>query len=405
MKNMFKLLLISLLMTPAFAATYSPVNGNYSFQEAPEYLAILAQVKAKGDFATKPSLVDTKTPTAKPMTRGEQMVAEAKARNREIIAAQNKAAASAPEIEDEWEKIKAEDKKTRDGWKQEVKDSLAQWRKEQDIFLGKIKVYQENTFVIPAPKEIIVEKKVIVNLPEVQMVNGTFNVAIRDQSARATCSAFAGIRALEIILNQNKIDKDLSEQYFYWASKPECMSSPCAQKGSWVTSAFRFSKQKNQVDIPTESNCAYAASSIDKNETQTPLPSNCNVGSAKVENYQEVRTLADVIDSLKKNTPVIMAAKLSENFYKNQGLVTLADSTTTRGVSLDNHALGHAFLAVGVMELPEKIKASEGSYCIVVANSWGKGWGAGGYACLTERWLTKFRQPAPFIAVTKVSAN
>lgn len=403
---MLKYLILSLLITPVIAATYVPVSGDYKFQDAPEYQAILAQIKTKGEFASKE--LKTPTPTVKPMTRGEQVVAEAKARNREIIAAQNKAAAQAPattDINADWEKIKAEDKKTRDGWKQEVKDSLTQWKKEQDIFLGKIKVYKENTFVIPAPKEIIVEKKEIINLPDVQIVNGAFNVPIRDQSARATCSAFAGIRALEVILNQNKIDKDLSEQYFYWASKPECMSSPCAQKGSWVTSAYRFSKQRPQVDIPTESNCAYQATSVDKNETQTPLPSNCNVGSAKVENYQEVRTLSDVIDSLKKNTPVIVAAKLSENFYKNQGLVTLADSTNTRGVSLDNHALGHAFLAVGVIELPEKIKSSEGAYCIVVANSWGKGWGAGGYSCLTERWLTKFRQPAPFIAVTKISAN
>ncbi len=99
-----------------------------------------------------------------------------------------------------------------------------------------------------------------------------------------------------------------------------------------------------------------------------------------------------------------MAAKLSENFYKNNGLVTLADSTKQTG-TMDAHSLGHAFLAVGVMELPEKIKASEGSFCLIVANSWGKGWGAGGYSCLTEKWLAKHRQPSPFIAVTEVSAK
>lgn len=405
---MFKFFFLALLATPAIAATYSPVLGSYNFEAAPEYQAILAQIKTKGEFAAK-TTPDQTPPTPKAMTRGEQVVAEAKARNREIIAAQNKAAKEATDkvgtVTDEWEKIKLEDKKTREGWKKQVSDQLSQWKKEQDIFLGKIKVYKENTFEIPAPKEVIVEKKVINNLPDVQIVNGTFNVAIRDQSARATCSAFAGIRAIEILLNQNKIDRDLSEQYFYWASKPDCQSSPCEQKGSWVTSAYRFSKQKPQVDIPTESNCAYQASSVDKNETQIPLPTNCHVGSAKVENYQEVRTLSDVIDSLKKHTPVIMAAKLSENFYKNAGLVTLADSEATRGMTLDRHALGHAFLAVGVMELPEKIRLSEGSFCIVVANSWGKGWGAGGYSCLTEKWLAKFRQPAPFIAVTKISAN
>ncbi len=100
-----------------------------------------------------------------------------------------------------------------------------------------------------------------------------------------------------------------------------------------------------------------------------------------------------------------MAAKLTENFYKNQGLVSLGEADKKLGVGLDQHALGHAFLAVGLMELPEKIKTQEGSFCIVIANSWGKGWGAGGYSCLTEKWLTKYRQPAPFAAVTHISVR
>ena len=123
----------------------------------------------------------------------------------------------------------------------------------------------------------------------------------------------------------------------------------------------------------------------------------------KVESFKEVKTIADALESLKQNIPVIMAARLSWNFYKNEGLVTLSESERPAPNQLDHHSLGHAFLAVGFMELPEKIQKEEGNFCIVVANSWGKGWGAGGHSCLTEKWLQKYRQNSAFVTVTRVS--
>ena len=389
-------------MSQAHAEVLSSVSGDSTYQSAPEYQAILGQLKLMGDY------VEKSLPGPKPMSRGEQVVAEARARNKALIAQNNKNEKMAQQLNQnlsDMDRLKLEDQKTRDGWKKEIIDQRKIWQKEQDLFLGRIKVYRENTFEIPVKKEVIIEKKVIPALPEVSIVNAAFLVPIKDQFARPTCSAFAGIRALEILLTQNKLEHDLSEQYFYWASKPDCQSSPCGQKGSWVNSAYRYSQKNKSIDIPTENNCSYQTKGMDLNETQIPLPANCQDGVVKVESFEEVRTLADVIDKLKQNIPVIMAAKLSENFYKNQGIVSLAEADKKVGVNLDNHALGHAFLAVGVMELPEKIRPLEGSFCVVIANSWGKGWGAGGYACLTEKWLAKFRQPAPFVAVTKVSVK
>jgi C1A family cysteine protease len=160
----------------------------------------------------------------------------------------------------------------------------------------------------------------------------------------------------------------------------------------------------SQIDIPTETSCAYKGESVPQNETQILLPSTCKEGATKVESFSEVRTISEVLDYMKRDIPVVVAAKLSENFYTNKGLITLGDSKST-GAKLDSHSMGHAFLAVGVMELPLKLKATEGNFCIVVANSWGKGWGAGGYSCITQNWFEKFRQPSPFIAVTKVSVK
>lgn len=403
---MFKFLFLIIVASNVLAAPLGSVAGDYKYEELPEYQVILTQIKSLGEFSQK--TIPTHVPVAKTMSRGEQIVAEAKARNKALIAQQTSDAKLAIENTNslsELDRLKLEDKKIRDGWKQEIIDQRKLWKKEQDIFLGKIKVYKENVFEIPVKKEIIVEQKIIPQLPSVHIVNGAFHVPVRDQSARPTCSAFAGIRALEVLLKQNKLDHDLSEQYFYWASKPDCQKNPCGAKGSWVNSAYRYSQKHVAIDIPLENNCAYQTKGMDQNETQIPLPSQCSQGAVKVMNFEDVRTIADVVEKLKQNIPVIMAAKLSENFYKNQGLIKMSDADKKIGVTLDRHALGHAFLAIGVMELPEKIKATEGNFCIIIANSWGKGWGAGGYACLTEKWITAYRQPAPFVAVTKVSVK
>lgn len=404
---MLKLLFPLLISSVSFASTIEVVRGDYKFQEMPEYKAILAQLKSFGEFSSKETPVVETKPTQKPMSRGEQMVEEAKARNRAILAQRNAEEKKAQESDEgmtELEKWKREEKKTLNEWKKESRDELRRWKREQDIFLGKIKVYKENTFVLPVKEEKIVEKKIPVEaVPDVHIVNAAFSVPVRDQAARPTCVAFAGIRAIETILAQNNQTTDLSEQYLYWAGKPKCQTSPCSEKGSWVTQAYRYSQEQMNVDIPAEIDCGYKASSLPENETQIPLLPTCKQGQAKVQSYTEVRTIADVVDSVKRDIPVIVAAKLSENFYKNQGLITLADSQKTSSGKLDGHSLGHAFLAVGVMELPEKLKATEGNFCIVVANSWGTGWGAGGYSCITQNWFEKYRQPSPFVAVTKVS--
>lgn len=400
------------LISIAFASTIEPVRSDYKYQDVPEYQAILSNLKTFGEFAQKevpadPKAVETK-PADKPMTRGQMAVEEAKAKNRAILAERNKqdkATAEANPNETELEKWKREERQTLDAWKKESRDTLAQWKREQDIFLGKIKVYKENTFTMPVKVEKIVEKKIPVEaIPDVHIVNGTFKVPVRDQSARPTCVAFAGIRAIETILVQNNQEKDLSEQYLYYAGKPSCQKAPCAEKGSWITQSYKYSKEAPQIDIPTESNCAYKSESVAQNETQIPLAPTCTDGVTKVESYEPVRTIAEVVDYVKRDIPVVVAAKLSENFYKNKGLITLEESAST-GAKLDGHAMGHAFLAVGVMELPEKLRAKEGNFCIVVANSWGKGWGAGGYSCITQNWFEKFRQPSPFVAVTKVGVK
>lgn len=398
MKNLFFLTLLSHL---AFAGPLSVVSSPYEYQSSPEYQAILGHLKSFGEFSPKMKTADV----PQSQGRGERLVEEARARNRALLKKMRKEESELEEKTQglgQLEKWKLEEKKTLESWKKQTRDLHASWKKDQEIFLGRLKIYKENTFKLPVKEEKIIEKKISLEaIPEVFLVNGTFKVPMRNQMGRPTCVAFAGIRAIEILLAQNGFNFDLSEQYLYWAGKPDCQKAPCSTKGSWIREAFGFSRRQPMLDIPLENNCTYETKSLSGNETQIPLGPGCREGVVKIKNFEEIRTIADVVEKIKKNIPVVVATKLSENFYKNKGLVTLEESFTN-GQKLDRHSLGHAYLAVGVMELPEKLKSKEGNFCLVVANSWGKGWGAGGYSCVTEKWFEKFRQKSPFIALTEI---
>jgi C1A family cysteine protease len=52
------------------------------------------------------------------------------------------------------------------------------------------------------------------------------------------------------------------------------------------------------------------------------------------------------------------------------------------------------------MKIPSSL--NEGKVCFITANSWGVGWGKGGHACLSEKWVKNFRFNIPFLAVEKV---
>ncbi len=400
---MINILFLFSLIIFSFASELQIVAQNDDFQKAPEFQAIMTKLSSYGEFSAKITEEQVVVnPANHGLSKGQQMVEEAKARNRAILAEKNKEGHSKPVFSgvDQW---REEVKKTQDGWKKEILQQRKTWQREQKIFLGHLREYKENTFNLPIKGEKITEKKMTVDtLPRFFIVNSAFKVPIRNQQDRPTCSAFAGIRALEVILAQNKMEHDLSEQYLYWASKPNCQTSPCSEKGSWIPLGLKHSQIQAEVDIPLENTCSYGPEKVEGNETQLPLSSSCKQGKIKVLTFEEVRTISDMVEKLKTHTPVIMAAKLSENFYINEGLVSLAEVQNNTG-KLDAHAQGHAMLAIGIIELPIKLKPSEGNFCIVVANSWSEGWGAGGYSCLTENWLIKFRQPAPFYAITKIS--
>jgi C1A family cysteine protease len=45
---------------------------------------------------------------------------------------------------------------------------------------------------------------------------------------------------------------------------------------------------------------------------------------------------------------------------------------------------------------------NEGTGCFLVTNSWGVGWGQGGHACVSEKWLKYHKRINPYVIIKGV---
>ena len=289
-------------------------------------------------------------------------------------------------------------------WRQKHAETLNLWRQKHKQFLTEIPMRKQNLVEMAVTSQVperLLTKSISKAQFQVQIIPSAFDVPIRNQGNRGTCAAFAGTRAIEILLAQNGPVEDLSEQYFYYASRPDCQSTPCAMKGAPVEAGLEFSSGQGKLNIPDEDACPYVSKPVENNDTQIPLAVGClNRGRVRVMDYERLESLDDAVSATQQGMPVVAALNLSDNFFATKGFVSAADSgpVDTR----KDHAKGHAITFVGYLELPKSLHSREGKYCMLTANSWGVGWGQGGYACLSEEWIKKHRLSGPFLAVKKL---
>ena len=302
-------------------------------------------------------------------------------------------------------------------WTTAQQQMVANWQKDKEKLLQRIPFYKQNSINLekeiksdtPIIKKVPTMTKAINDLPLVTfsesfMIDQAFTFPVKDQGQRPTCAAFAGVRAMEIVLAQRGVDARLSEQYFYYLSLPECQRKNCSKQGSWVARAYLMGQKSAEGFIPKQSDCPYNLMGNATNTTQIPLEERCFKGVAKVDQFFKVTSSDQIVEALRRNMPVVAAFKLSSDFYQNNGHVFLSGPKGQPSV-LDEHASGHALVLVGMMGLPQNLHATEGEYCLLVANSWGEGWGKGGHACLSKKWIERFRYPVDFIALKSVSVR
>ena len=432
-----RIFLISLLgLECAFAQTYTPQisRGEDLTEQEKIILSTLWlksghkqewQEKTPDEVVIKPDEkpipTPAPTPTEKPMSAGQKKIQEMMAANKARIKAMREqekrdeaAQPNRPEtlqekVANNLKKNREKVQATRQGWIEQRNRTWEKWKMARDHFLKKeLPIVKEQTFNLGEGAPYSSKKKLMKPLKvfpkdDVILIKGSLNLPVRTQGQRPTCAAFSAIRAIESILVSNGQNIDLSEQYFYYASKPDCQRSPCLTKGSWVNQSIDQSFKSTKADIPLEKNCPYNPLPKPGNETQIPLMNQCHQGAVKISNYTKIESMNEIVNSLQKGYPIIAGFKLSPNFYETEGLVTLSDSNLSG--QTDAHAGGHALVLLGLMKLPADLYRSEGRYCFIASNSWGEGYGVGGYSCLTEKWVQRYRVRNPFIAISSVQKD
>lgn len=235
---------------------------------------------------------------------------------------------------------------------------------------------------------------------------------VRNQGVRSTCSAFTGIGQIEgALIRKYGIDGiDLSEQRFYFMSKPQHWSDGGAVSAGGSNAGTGFAKSAgfehegktfppespNDFNLPLEVNCPYVED-LGSNDLQSPQAEGCKTGVAKVVEFtawlkdhkKRLSTAQEIYDALISwQYPIIVGTKLSENWEKNDGMITLAASG---GAGATTHATGHAYLIVGARKISEEEYPNEGGMCFIIKNSWGPGWGVNGYSCMTLAWFNTWK--------------
>ncbi|MBF0205733.1 MAG: C1 family peptidase [Oligoflexia bacterium] len=328
-----------------------------------------------------------------------------------------------------------ETRETLDNWRSDIQQTYARWATARNDFLKNIEMYKQNEFSIPdvkpqKGKEIKTITKTVPKKPvtpvrsitqparpvltiqptnkqsaSYHIVSHALDFPVKDQKNRPTCSVFAGIRAIEILARQQGKNLNLSEQYFYWASRPDCRNAPCNVRGSSVVPGYDFSKSNSSLDIPLAKDCPYQENPRDGNETQIPLNGGCLKGVAGVVEYEYFDSVDELIKALDNNHPVVASFTLSEDFYKSEGYIVTGGARGT-----GEHSNGHTVLVVGYILYPNnnneintnpKLK-NQGRLCFLIANSWGEGHGRGGHSCISEAWFNQHRTKASLIALTAI---
>lgn len=280
-------------------------------------------------------------------------------------------------------------------YKVENAKKLQQLKVQKTIYNQKQAKYKGTTFsiplILPVDKKNLKKKSNINLKSNALVIKGAFSLEVKDQKFRPTCSSFAAVRGLEVLAAQRGLKMDLSEQYFYYLSKKKCQSSPCSHPGSWAGYGL---ESLTNTSLPDEKDCPYNIYNKPRNQTQLPLQKSCfQEGKVRNAKFTYIKNTNDILSALKNNFPVIVGAKLTPNFYKNDGLILNQEKNI--GAANNSHANGHAFLLIGAIKLPKQL--NEGKYCFILANSWGSGYGIDGHSCISESWLIENRNINPFI--------
>jgi hypothetical protein len=189
---------------------------------------------------------------------------------------------------------------------------------------------------------------------------------VRDQGQRPTCLAFA---ASDLHAALRGSWAPLSCEYVFFHAQRRAKRKP--MEGATLASILEALKDDGQ---PHEAGWAYLPQlPADLTEWQPPVgvtPLFRRAGEAGKD------TVDAILDELAQSRPVLTLLRLSRSFdwVKADGVVDSGPGEQPE------YLRRHAVIAVGHGEI-------KGQRAVLVRNSWGEGWGDGGYGWLTEKFL------------------
>lgn len=191
---------------------------------------------------------------------------------------------------------------------------------------------------------------------------------VRDQGARPTCLAFA---ASDCHASLRKEWYPLSCEYAFYNAQLRAGLPP--DRGARLTSMLDALREDGQ---PVESGWPYMGKTPADFATWSPPGSPGQLFARDGSLIQA--TVDQVIVEVEHRRPVIILLKLCAAFFSANPAIQVVDAEVS---ALPVTPQRHAIVVVGHGTL-------ESGRVLLIRNSWGPGWGNGGYAWLAEGYLS-----------------
>lgn len=202
------------------------------------------------------------------------------------------------------------------------------------------------------------------SLPEAINLSDLFS-PVEDQGNAGSCTANAVVGVLEFYKRQVGSTYDLSRRFLYWVTRRhECTMK---DRGATIRSAIKMAKK---FGVPREIFDSYDIARLNEE------PSLVAYADAKdrvtITSYKRVKGGAMAfVSAIADAKPVVFGVRLRASFLQTgeSGIVPFRE-----GLPIGNHAMVAVGYSLSMREM-------------IVRNSWGEGWGQGGYCRIPFTWF------------------
>jgi C1A family cysteine protease len=188
---------------------------------------------------------------------------------------------------------------------------------------------------------------------------------VRYQGRRRSCLAFASSTAHE---HQAKTGEHLSVEYLYYHAVARTAGADPSAGTTMVAAAAALADEGQPVETAWPYSLVQVTPWTPPTITTTLYKTTMTPGKL---------AFADVIAALDQGRPIVLGLIITDAFYRPDGSGQIPD------LSPDTERGGHAVLAVG------HGLSADGTPTLLIRNSWGVGWGVGGYGWLPRPYVER----------------